>query len=47
MNVRVFKVGIDIEKFKDIENDVEFTSLLVTQQSVFALPAKVSGPKYN
>ncbi|KJE96524.1 tyrosine aminotransferase [Capsaspora owczarzaki ATCC 30864] len=34
-----FMVGIQIEKFKDIANDMDFVQKLVTEQSVFALPA--------
>lgn len=33
-------VGIDIEKFKDIADDFDFTQKLVSEQSVFALPAQ-------
>ncbi|MBN3315183.1 ATTY aminotransferase, partial [Atractosteus spatula] len=32
-------VGIDMERFPEFENDVEFTERLVTEQSVFCLPA--------
>lgn len=32
-------VGIDIEKFPDIKNDVDFTEKMVSEQSVFCLPA--------
>ncbi|KAJ0029483.1 hypothetical protein NQD34_004480 [Periophthalmus magnuspinnatus] len=32
-------VGIDMEHFPDFKNDVEFTERLVTEQSVFCLPA--------
>ncbi|XP_048828321.1 tyrosine aminotransferase [Brienomyrus brachyistius] len=32
-------VGIEIENFPEFENDVEFTERLVTEQSVFCLPA--------
>ncbi|XP_055015731.1 tyrosine aminotransferase, partial [Boleophthalmus pectinirostris] len=32
-------VGIDMEHFPDFKNDVDFTERLVTEQSVFCLPA--------
>ncbi|XP_026143056.1 tyrosine aminotransferase-like [Carassius auratus] len=32
-------VGIEMEHFPDFQTDVEFTELLVTEQSVFCLPA--------
>uniref|UniRef100_A0AAV2KYK5 Tyrosine aminotransferase n=1 Tax=Knipowitschia caucasica TaxID=637954 RepID=A0AAV2KYK5_KNICA len=32
-------VGIDMENFPDFKNDVDFTERLVTEQSVFCLPA--------
>ncbi|TMS05441.1 Tyrosine aminotransferase [Larimichthys crocea] len=32
-------VGIDIDHFPDYKNDVDFTESLVTEQSVFCLPA--------
>jgi len=31
-----------MERFPEYKNDVEFTEALVTEQSVFCLPAKVS-----
>ncbi|KAG9329093.1 hypothetical protein JZ751_027078 [Albula glossodonta] len=33
------KVGIEIENFPEFKNDVDFTERLVTEQSVFCLPA--------
>ncbi|CAB3999165.1 Tyrosine aminotransferase [Paramuricea clavata] len=33
-------IGIKVEKLYGIENDVEFTQLLMSEQSVFCLPAK-------
>lgn len=36
------QVGIDMEHFPDFTNDVDFTERLVTEQSVFCLPASVS-----
>uniref|UniRef100_A0A8D0GDS9 Tyrosine aminotransferase n=1 Tax=Sphenodon punctatus TaxID=8508 RepID=A0A8D0GDS9_SPHPU len=39
-------VGIDMEHFPEFENDVEFTEHLISEQSVFCLPATVSGPSY-
>lgn len=33
-------VGIDVDKFRDIQNDVEFTEKLLAEQSVFVLPGK-------
>eukprot|EP00128_Syssomonas_multiformis_P010920 Colp12_sorted_trinity150504_noHs@9751 len=33
-------VGIDIDYFKDIKDDMDFTQRLVTEQSVFCLPGK-------
>lgn len=35
------QVGIEMENFPDFENDVDFTQCLVTEQSVFCLPASV------
>ncbi|XP_049580526.1 tyrosine aminotransferase isoform X3 [Syngnathus scovelli] len=32
-------IGIDIKSFPDLHNDVDFTQRLVTEQSVFCLPA--------
>ncbi|KAF3854323.1 hypothetical protein F7725_022378 [Dissostichus mawsoni] len=32
-------VGIDMDRFPDFKNDVDFTERLVTEQSVFCLPA--------
>ncbi|XP_061628562.1 tyrosine aminotransferase [Phyllopteryx taeniolatus] len=32
-------IGIDIDSFPDFQNDVDFTERLVTEQSVFCLPA--------
>ncbi|KAK2164058.1 hypothetical protein LSH36_69g02032 [Paralvinella palmiformis] len=33
------QVGIDMEKFQAFKDDVQFTEILVTEQSVFCLPA--------
>jgi len=33
-------IGIDMEKFPEFKSDVDFTERLVTEQSVFCLPAK-------
>ncbi|TMS05119.1 Tyrosine aminotransferase [Larimichthys crocea] len=33
------EVGIDMDHFPDYKNDVDFTESLVTEQSVFCLPA--------
>ena len=38
----ILKVGIDLEKFPEFSNDLEFVERLVTEQSVFCLPGKVS-----
>ena len=38
----MFQIGIDIDKFPEFENEMQFTERLVTEQSVFALPASVS-----
>lgn len=35
------KVGIEIDKFKDIPNDVEFARKLLQEQVVFVLPGKI------
>uniref|UniRef100_A0A8C9T7N8 Tyrosine aminotransferase n=1 Tax=Scleropages formosus TaxID=113540 RepID=A0A8C9T7N8_SCLFO len=35
-------VGIEMENFPEFENDVDFTEHLVTEQSVFCLPATVA-----
>lgn len=35
------QVGIDMDNFPDFKDDVEFTEQLVTEQSVFCLPATV------
>uniref|UniRef100_A0A8C4HEM7 Tyrosine aminotransferase n=1 Tax=Dicentrarchus labrax TaxID=13489 RepID=A0A8C4HEM7_DICLA len=37
--ISFLKVGIDLEHFPDFKNDVDFTERLVTEQSVFCLPA--------
>lgn len=39
----LLQVGIQMEHFPEFENDVEFTERLVAEQSVFCLPAVVSG----
>eukprot|EP00049_Salpingoeca_infusionum_P019091 m.360163 g.360163 ORF g.360163 m.360163 type:complete len:408 (+) comp18908_c0_seq1:170-1393(+) len=36
-----FMVKVETEKFKDIENDRDFTQMLLKEQSVFCLPAAV------
>lgn len=36
------QVGIEMEHFPEFQNDVEFTERLVTEQSVFCLPATVN-----
>jgi len=33
-------IGIDIKKFPTFKSDVDFTERMVTEQSVFCLPAK-------
>jgi tyrosine aminotransferase len=38
-------VGINIEEFKDIKNDIEFSEKLVQEESVLCLPGKVSFTK--
>lgn len=35
------QIGIDIDHFPGIKDDVDFTEKLVKEQSVFCLPAKV------
>jgi tyrosine aminotransferase len=35
-------VGIDVSKFRDIKNDLEFTEKLLTEESVVCLPGQVS-----
>jgi len=35
-------VGIDLDCFPDFSSDVEFTERLLTEESVFCLPASVS-----
>lgn len=32
-------VGIDMEHFPEFENDVDFTERMISEQSVFCLPA--------
>ena len=39
--ISIFQIGIDMEKYPDYRDDVDFTESLVTEQSVFCLPAKV------
>jgi hypothetical protein len=36
------QIGLNVEKLSGINNDVEFTQLLMSEQSVFVMPAKVS-----
>lgn len=40
-HVTFIQVGINMDNFPDFKNDVEFTEQLVTEQSVFCLPATV------
>ena len=40
-HILIFQIGIDMEKYPDYRDDVDFTESLVTEQSVFCLPAKV------
>ena len=35
-------VGIEVSKFKDIADDLEFTAKLLAEKSVFVLPGQVS-----
>ena len=42
IDVGVFQIGINMDKFPEFTSDVDFTEKLVTEQSVFALPASVS-----
>ncbi len=37
----MFQVGIQMEKFPEFVSDLGFTEQLVTEQSVFCLPAQV------
>ena len=37
----MFQIGIDLHHYPEYQDDVEFTESLVTEQSVFCLPAKV------
>ena len=39
--ILIFQIGIDMERYPDYRDDVDFTESLVTEQSVFCLPAKV------
>ena len=44
----MFQIGIDLHHYPDYKDDVEFTESLVTEQSVFCLPAKVgASPSLN
>lgn len=36
-----FQVGIEMDHFPDFKDDVDFTESMVTEQSVFCLPASV------
>lgn len=38
-------VGIEIEQFKDIEDDLDFCKKMVAEAQVFCLPAKCFGAK--
>lgn len=42
MIIFLLQVGIDTKNFQNIKDDVDFTEKLVSEQSVFCLPAKVS-----
>ena len=42
-----FQVGVDMDQFPEFESDKEFTECLVTEQSVFCLPATVSGTRVS
>jgi len=35
------QVGVEVECFPEFDSDVDFTKQLVTEQSVFCLPAQV------
>ena len=35
-------VGIEVSKFRDIEDDLDFTAKLLAEKSVFVLPGQVS-----
>lgn len=37
----LLQVGIEMDHFPEFQNDVDFTERLVTEQSVFCLPASV------
>ncbi len=34
-------MGIDVDKFKDIADDVDFTQKLLSEESVFVLPGRI------
>ena len=36
-------VGIEVSKFRDIEDDLDFATKLLAEKSVFVLPGRVSG----
>lgn len=40
--ILLLQVEIEMEHFPEFENDVEFTERLISEQSVFCLPATVS-----
>ena len=37
----MLQIGIEMDKFPEFDNEMQFTERLVTEQSVFALPATV------
>lgn len=41
VSVNLLQVGIDIDCFPGMKDDVDFTERLVTEQSVFCLPTTV------
>ena len=41
-NIFSLQIGVKVEQLRGINNDVEFTQILMSEQSVFVLPAKVS-----
>ena len=41
------QIGIDISKFPEFTNELQFTQQMVTEQSVFALPSAVSAQRLS
>ena len=39
-------IGIDIDRYPDYKDDIEFTKQLVVEESVFCLPGQVGGKQY-